>query len=494
MNLTIDPWIPALRAQGRRELFSLQGLFAEAHEIRDLAVKPHERVALMRLLLCITQAALDGPANEGEWASCERLIQPRVRDYLATWKGAFELFGGGQRFLQFSSLKPGRESDGGNTITKLDLALASGNNSTLFDNLAGGERALETSWVACSLVTFQCFSPGGRIGVAKLNGKETRGNGSSNHAPCTPCSMVHTVIVGDHLLATIHRNLLAKDTVLDFYGASSWGKPVWELSCEHNQDTAAQSNATMTYLGRLVPLSRAIRLHEGGRALILANGLDYPVFPAFREPTATVVKRKDSLALLPASTSRSLWRQLSAISVLGRAGSHAAGGPLALNHVSGSADTTVWVGALITDKAKIEDVIESTYSLPSGMFTELGRAAYERGVSHAEEWEAVLIQAVKTYGVSLKLGAPADDRARRQFWTRIEQNLASLFALARDTDLAADFPKTDWGRAVGAAALAAYEHSCPRHTPRQIEAYALGLRRLAHRPKSNSETDSKAHE
>jgi hypothetical protein len=37
---------------------------------------------------------------------------------------------------------------------------------------------------------------------------------------------------------------------------------------------------------------------------------DYPIFPAFREATATVIKRKDELAVLPASTNRSLWRQL----------------------------------------------------------------------------------------------------------------------------------------------------------------------------------------
>lgn len=101
MNLIIDPWIPAVRGNGRRELFSLQDLFAQAHELRDLAVKPHERIALMRLLLCITQAALDGPADETEWQDCQPLIQRRVRDYLKKWAGAFELFGEGQRFLQF---------------------------------------------------------------------------------------------------------------------------------------------------------------------------------------------------------------------------------------------------------------------------------------------------------------------------------------------------------------------------------------------------------
>lgn len=493
MNLTIDPWIPALRADGRRDLFSLQDLFAQAHELRDLAVKPHERVALMRLLLCITQAALDGPADEAEWESSQPLIQPRVRDYLMKWQAAFELFGDGQRFLQVPNLKPGKESDEGNATTKLDLALATGNNSTLFDNFAGEERALRAARVATSLLAFQCFSPGGRIGVAKWNGKDTPGKGSSNHAPCTPSSMVHTFILGDNLLATIHRNLLTKETITDACGADRWGKPMWELPCGHDGDKAAQANATLTYLGRLIPLSRTIHLHEGGRALILANGLDYPIFPAFREATATIVKRKDELAVLPASTARSLWRQLSAISVQRRTGADASSGPLALNHVSDTTDTTLWVGALVTDKAKIKDVVESTYALPPSMFTDFGRAAYEQGVAHAEEREGVLIQAVKAYAASLKIGAPAYDRARQQFWTRIEQHLTELFDLARNLDLVAALPNSDWGRAVADAAMAAYEHSCPRQTPRQIEAYALGLRKLTYRPKPNSETKSRAY-
>lgn len=488
MNLTTERWIPALRADGNRDLFSLLDLFAQAHELRDLAVKPHERIALMRLLLCITQAALDGPADEAEWETCQPLIQPRVRDYLTKWKSAFELFGDGPRFLQVPNLKPGKESDEGNPATKLDLALATGNNATLFDNFAGETRALRAARMATSLLAFQCFSPGGRIGVAKWNGKDTPGKGSSNHAPCTPSSMLHALILAENLLATIHRNLLTKESAMYDYGENRWGEPIWERPCDHDGDKAAQENATMTYLGRLVPLSRAIRLHEGGRALILANGLDYPIYPAFREATATIAKRKDDLALLPASTSRSLWRQLAAVSVQRRAASDAACGPLALSHVSNSAETTLWVGAFVTDKAKIEDVVESSYALPAGMFNELGRAAYQHGVVHAEEREGVLIQAVKIYATSLKIVAPSYERARQHFWTRVEQHLAALFALAREPDLVADLPGSDWGKAVAAAARAAYEQSCPRQTPRQIEAYALGLRRLNHRPKPETKT------
>jgi len=496
MNLTIDPWIPALRADGRRELFSLQDLFGQAHELRDLAVKPHERIALMRLLLCITQAALDGPADEDDWEQCQPLIQPRVRAYLDKWRGSFELFGDGPRFLQLPNLQTGKESDEGNAATKLDLALATGNNSTLFDNFAGAARTQQAARSAVNLVTFQCFAPGGRIGVARWNGRETAGKGSSNHAPCTPSSMVHTLLLSHSLLHTVHLNLLSRETVTDSIGQNRWGQPGWELPVKKTEDQAAIANATLTYLGRLVPLSRAVRLDDTGTTIVLANGLDYPIFPAFRETTATIIKRKDKeeLAVLPSSTNRSLWRQLAAVSVRRRSAADVTCGPLALAHTSSSGNTVLWVGALVTDKAKIEDVIESSYSLPPGMFTDFGRAAYEKGVAHAEEREGLLIQAVKAYANSLKVAAPAYDKARQQFWTRVEQHLSSLFDLARNIDLVADLPNSAWGKAVQSAVIDAYEHSCSRQTPRQIEAYAYGLRRLNFRPKVNQPTTNTAHE
>ena len=488
MNLILNPWIPALRADGRRDLFSLHDLFAQAHELRDLAVKPHERIALMRLLVCISQAALDGPVDEAEWETCEPHIQPRVGDYLTKWKSAFELFGDGPRFLQLANLRPGKESDEANAATKLDLALATGNNSTLFDNRAGEDRILESARSALNLLTFQCFAPGGRIGVARWNGNETAGKGSSNHAPCTPSCMVHTLVLSGTLLGTLHRNLLTRENVTDFHGLNRWGEPVWEQPVAGADDKAAIENADRTYLGRLVPLSRAIHLADDGFSIILANGLEYPIFPTFREATATVIKRKDELVLLPASTSRSLWRQLAAVSVTRRAGSDAICGPLALNHSTKSTETSLWVGALVTDKAKIEDVVESTYSLPAGMFTDFGRAAYEKGVAHAEEREGFLIQAVKTYASTLKIVSPAYDRARQHFWTRVEQHLVALFDIARDTNLVADLPNCAWGQAVQGAASDAYEQSCPRQTPRQIQAYALGLRKLTLVPKPTKPT------
>lgn len=492
MNLTTDVWIPAVRADGTRALFSLSTLFAEAHTLRDLAVKPHERIALMRLLLCITQAALDGPTDEEAWRKCRDVIQPSAHAYLEKWRTAFELFGDGPRFLQFANLQPGKESDEGNSATKLDLALATGNNSTLFDNAAGDSRAVAAARAALNLITFQCFAPGGRIGVARWNGKDTAGKGSSNHAPCTPSSMLHTIILGPNLLDTFARNLLTKQLVTDTI-PKGWGKPHWECMVQSTGDASAIENATLTYLGRLAPLSRAIRLNEGGENVILANALEYPLFPAYRETTATIVTRKDNPGVLPAATGRSIWRQLHAITVKRRAAADQLAGPLALALGSLDHDTILWIGALVTDKAKIEDVIEAAYTVPPALFDPFGRAAYEAGVKHAEEADSNMGKSIGVYAAALNLETPAYDRAHGYFWTRVEQSLGDLFTVARELTPPDQLAASPWGRAVRAASIDAYEHSCPRRTPRQIQAYALGLRRLhfstqASKPKKTKPT------
>ena len=485
MNLTRDPWIPAVRSDGTRDLFSLDDIFAQAHTLRDLAVKPHERIALMRLLLCITQAALDGPANEEAWETCRPLIQPRVKDYLCKWRSKFELFGDGERFLQVSNLRPGKSEEEGNPATKLDLALATGNNPTLFDNAAGEVRTVAGARAALSLLTFQCFSPGGRIGVANWNGKETPGKGSSNHAPCVPSSMVHTLLVGDSLLETMRLNLLTHEIIGDV-PPRKLGRPIWEQVPAGAGDTAAVDNATSTYLGRLVPLARSIRLQPDGSTMILANGLDYPLFPAFREATATIIQRKDELGLLPASTGRSLWRQLGPITVRRKSASDPISGPLALMHNLQSNEVGFWIGALVTDKAKIEDVVEGFHQIPRLMLDVPGRMAYERSVQHADSAESALIQAVKQFAGELKINNPPYDRARQCFWTRVEQSLPALFAVARELTTHEELPKSKWGQAVQAAALDAYRQVCPSQTPRQIQAHALGLRRLSFNTTSKS--------
>jgi CRISPR system Cascade subunit CasA len=511
MNLTTDPWIPIVWASGQPGTVSLCDAFARGEDIRDLAVRPHERIAVMRLLICIAQASLDGPADQDEWKVCRSEIAPATLVYLKRCRKAFELFGDGPRFLQVEGLRKLADKKGdeeGNSVSKLDLALATGNNSTLFDNGGGSDREFSAARLAMSALTFQCFSPGGRIGVVQWHKTLTPGKGSSDHAPCIAGSMLHAVVRGNNLLDTIRSNLMSKEQVVRFFGKRAWGKPVWEHMPSKLADKGGIENATQTYLGRLVPLSRSIRLADDCRSLTLANGLEYAPYPEWREPTSTVVtrqiKNQPTRVILAASVEKAAWRELHALTVIA-VDKNSNGGPAALQNVIDGTAFDLWVGGLAANKAKLVDTTESVFHIPVQMLDaeREGQRVYEAGARWADNSAFRLGRAVCTYhrelGDNLDRAEFRDRRqqiqnkATAQFWTDIEQSVTQLLNVAVNPEqlgMKNEWHKTDWGKAVQGAMRAAYEAACPHDTPRQMRAYALGLNVLHYAPKKEEEGES----
>ena len=514
MNLTIEPWIPVVWTDGRSGMVSLRAVFEHGHEIQDLAVRPHERIALMRLLICVAQAALDGPADSDDWETCKPCIAPAALDYLRRWQHAFELFGNGQRFLQVAKLKKSAhesdnsDDDEASSTSKLDLSFASGNNSTLFDNAGGSERVFLQAELALVLLTFQCFSPGGRIGVALWGGQETSGKGSSDHAPCLAGGMLHALLRGESMFETLHRNLTSKRQVEQFFGNDSWGKPVWEWMPTGPTDVAAVRNANRSYLGRLVPLARSIRLADGCKSLILANGLEYAPYSesGWREPTATIVTRKvkgqPTRVVLAASIERAVWRELHALTVKA-VSQDTNGGPAALQNISAQTAFDLWVGGLVANKAKLVDTTESAFHVPAGMMKEQSQMVYEKGVRLAETAAIRVARAVTVYhkGLGDNLDRPEmrnrrqqiQNSATAQFWTDVESAVSGLLEVAANPEilgLKSEWGQTPWGQSILRAGFAAYEHACPHEIPRQIRAYALGLNALFAAPAEQSENET----
>ncbi len=507
MNLTTDPWIPVVWNDGKPGSVSLCEAFERGEEVRDLAVRPHERIAVMRLLICIAQAALDGTNSQKDWKTCRPEIVPTALDYLKRWHAAFELFGDGPRFLQVANLtakKSNADDDEANSTSKLDLALATGNNTTLFDNAGGSERTFTSAQLALMVTAFQCFSPGGRIGVALWSGKETAGNGSSDHAPCLAGGMLHALLRDNNLLATLHKNLITKQQAEQLFGNGSWGRPVWELMPKSLADTGALRNASHTYLGRLVPLTRAILLADDCRSLILANGLKYASYDhGWREPSATIVTRtikgSPKRIVLSASIEKAAWRELHALTVKA-VSQNTNGGPVALQNVSAGEAFDLWVGALVADKAKPVDTTESVFHIPAAMLTEMSQTIYEAGVRLAETTEFRVKRAVSIYhkevGDNLDRAEMKNRRrviqsnAATQFWTDIESAVPRLLEVAdapRSLGLNAEWQNTEWGKSVWRAARSAYERACPHETPRQMRAYVLGLKKLLAAPAQHAE-------
>jgi hypothetical protein len=201
-------------------------------------------------------------------------------------------------------------------------------------------------------------------------------------------------------------------------------------------------------------------------------------------------------APLGASLERAPWRQLHALAVR-RFSQDTTGGPLALDNLDGDEEFDLWVGALVADKAKILDTMESVFPhLPSALLGETGQLVYERGVQHAEETARQLWKAVFVYHKQIgdSLDRP-DAKSRRdllqtaasaRFWTEAEQSLPLLLALVKDPaelGLEDDYGKSRWGSAVRQAARRAYEQACPRETARQMQAFVIGLKQLS-KPKT----------
>ncbi|MBN2450794.1 MAG: type I-E CRISPR-associated protein Cse1/CasA [Lentisphaeria bacterium] len=496
MNLTTDPWIPVVWEDGRNGLVSLTEAFGQGQEIRDLAVRPHERIALMRLLICVAQAALDGPGDRADWRTCGERLPAAALAYLERWRHAFELFGEGQRFLQVKGLRPPNATGGdeGDSLSKLDLALASGNNTTLFDNAGGSQRQFTPSQVCLMLITYQNFSPGGLVADLLWSGTPT--GRSSNHAPCVIKSLAHTYIVGSTLAESVRRNLLTREDIE--LRSVAWGAPIWEHPPESARD---RSNACCTYLGRLVPMSRTVQL-ERSALLALGQGLTYDGYPLWREACATVVARprdgsieRQALSLSPA---KAVWREVSAITVLDRGGHDVLGGPLALCHVEPEQSCDIWVGGLIADKAKLVDTIEAVFHLPAAMLGTAGQRVYEQGVRHADRWALRLGRALAAYRREQKdelerdqwkRGNRVKQMAAMHFWTAAEHHLSDLLAVVENPDLLCasreaepSWSGTVWGHALAAAARDAYNLACPHGTPRQMKAYVLGLKVLFREP------------
>lgn len=505
MNLVTEAWIPVVRQNGKPDTASLMQIFTEGKQFSDLAVRPHERIALMRLLVCIAQAALDGPEDIEAWDNAPNTMPQAAENYLAEWEPSFNLFDLDKPFLQIAKIaklpKVGKTDEGGeaNDLTsagKLDFALATGNNSLLFDH--GGHRNFSPETLALMLLTFQQFSPGGLIAKVTWGGKET--SKSSAHAPCTPSSMLYTFLRRDTLLDTICANLLTKETIAQHFNKPTdecWGLPIWERMPENPDDQKAIENATQTYLGRLVPLSRLIRLLDGNN-MFLGDGLAYPAFESFSaEVSATVVLNRDDTErkLLRADT-KAIWRELSALTVSRK--QDKVGGALVLGNVPENAAFDLWVGALLTNKATILDTAESVFHIPANMRTDNGRAAYAGEVQWAENIAGKLGWAVETYRKEsdggwegrLEMTKPQDRwklkeklraAAAHHYWTAVEKKRSLLLAHVESIGKTAEEveqTRDAWHKAVHGAARQAYSLACGQETPRQIRAFALGLGKL----------------
>jgi len=505
MNVAFDPWIPVVTTSGKPALASLCDVLAKGEQFVDLAVRPHERVALMRLFLCIAHAALNGPKDYDEWCEVPKRLPEAVQKYLADWNDSFELIHKEKPWLQVAGISktakgktPQTAIEDWTPVSKLNFSFATGNNTTLFDHSGMiKNRSITLGETLLSMLTFQCFSPGGLISQVYWNGKQS--GKSSKDGPCVPASMIHAFLRGKNLLGTIHLNLPTYEDILFSYGERDFGKPVWEMMPTSMADSVRVENATVTYVGRLVPMTRLIRLHPSGERMLLGDGLVYPPFTdGFPpEPTATVVIRqkgiKEERAILSYRPTKALWRELAAVVVKRKA--EGPGGPLSLRAIQDGKGCDLIVAALARDKATIVDVVESVFHIPSRLHSTEGTATYDAEVKIAESWASRLGWAVEGYRGEIDVGwegrlkgagpgkwilkTKLQSLATNHYWTTVEKNLPILMTHIEAVGTDAAIPTREaWRKMLFSSACEAYRISCGQETPRQMRAFAKGWQKL----------------
>lgn len=474
MNLVREPWIRVVMKDGASRLVSLEEIFKDGGNMADLAANPCQRVSLMRLLICIVQAALDGPKDEDEWHDCLTRIGPAALEYLDKWQNRFNLFGE-HAFLQVDGL----ENTSNSLSDKIDFTLSSGNNTTLFDHAATKDgRVADNVDFANNLLVYQMFSPGGLIGSVLWENQETGRN--CEHSPCLEGSMLHTIIRGEDLIATMRLNILTKEQIKTLPNMG-WGRPCWELS---SLSRHLLGEIASTYLGRLVPVSRAISSIAGDPRITLAAGTLYEKIPEQREPVGTVVEvgkgANEHLSYISVDPEKHPWRNLASILSLRRADKK--GGAYCLENLRGIADGSfdIWTGGLVADKAKLVDMAEWSFTLPVEMLDTSILARYQSGVEAANYASFTVYSAVKKYEGLLK-GDNGNNKttslwgskAKNLFWGLLDSKYEVLERAVLEGQ---DAISSTWVPEIRDTLHAAYSQTCPHKTPRQILAYSQGLK------------------
>ncbi len=522
MNVAFEPWVPVVTISGKRDLASLCSVLTEGDKYVDLAVRPHERVALMRLFLCVAHAALDGPKKYDDWIDVPKHMPDVVQKYLKHWKDSFELFHKDKPWLQVAGLNllpldkdddSADDEKGWTPLSRLCFTRASGINSTLFDHESNGTDLTEYSdaEITLNLLTFQNFFVAGGKASSRLWGDfEMKKPPNPKGGPCSGKSILYTFIRGKNLRETIHLNISTYKDLKFIYGDSTdWlGKPLWEMPIKSPYDKTSIHNATQTHIGRLVPQTRILRVNEDRKRVLLGAGFIYPKYQDEKNTFhpdifATMVMNKNNeRELLSVRPNIAIWRELHALTVRRKDLSGSNRGPLCLLNIPDTKACDITVNAMMTNPkqpAEIVDLVESVFPIPAALMSSIGSVAYEHEVNKAEAVAWTLGGAIEEYRKEIdgywerrlkqakskaELRAMLHSIATLHYWTTTEKNLPLLMnhinAIGSD-----DFEPTlkAWRTMLYNAAREAYSTACGQEIPRQMRAFAKGWEKLT--PKYN---------
>lgn len=499
MNLMNDPWIPVVYEDNRHELVTLEQIFSEGEIIRDIEVRPQDRIALMRLFLCIAQGCIkDWPIDIEERHNIDIYKYREIAvEYLKQRKHLFGLFDLEKPFLQVPDLINYSKSNKFTPLSKLDLCLATGNNPTVFDNLAlDPNRYFSPATIALNLLTFQCMSPPGLSSQVEWKGKITPK--STHGSPFLKAW--HIYIQRENILETIYSNCIQKRVMAKQANDEEfqWGVPIWDMFPTSMDDTKAWENAQNTYIGRLVFLSSLIKIDEKNNRMIWGKPFSatssLKINSSFIEPSIPYTKKQDKDRKVPLliDLTKGSWRDLAAIIECSSVTQSS-------RTVSIEADKRrgkfyLWIGGLKNGdtgkSAKIEASIESYFYIPEEIFDPFRRHIYQEGIKLANHTcndlrKSAEIFLDKIYN-NKKFALPNKFILEKQkriqnivvlFYEKAQARLDLLFNLVKGSDKNI-LPNTPWSLYLYKIQQHLFFTFCQANAPREYLAYEFARKNL----------------
>ena len=473
INLVDDKWIPVIKQNSRFEYASLSEIFSDATNIVDLSVDTLERISLMRLLICIAEASLAFSDKKDAFVNAKNYLSELATTYLQKWKHKFNLFDAKYPFLQVADATEGSSKP----IASLNFYEATGNSKIFINNKPCAE-SLSLQQIALKLLVYQNFAPQGLSGRFKWANNYTSNTpqGSCKDSICTAQNALHAFVLKSNIIETIIANLvepieLNKGIRIQ---KQNLGEPHWHFELtSQSTPTEAVNNNTKTFLGRLVPLCRAVKLLDCEN-VYLGAGLIYESFPVSREFTCTIIHSEKGDSILRSNVNKDIWRSLQSLLANYQIDNKHATAPYAL-YLNSQQAFTLWVGGIATNNNDILKTIESSFHMPllSQDDARLDNAikAYTQSVSIAEKIEFRLSKAVNKYKEILSTKTGVGGKAKPQYWSILEKRQVVLMKLF-NTKYDIERTIKEWEEICKTSAEKAFAFACPHQTPRMIIAYA----------------------
>lgn len=479
-NLVDEPWIPVADV-GR---VSLRQLFSNA-DYRSLGGNPVQKIALMKLLLAIAQAA-ETPADEQAWRNlgADGLAR-KCLAYLERWHDRFYLYGE-RPFLQMPAITAAAAQNYGAVLPEI-----SSGNTTVLSQIQI-ERVLENAEKAVLLVSLMGFGLAGKKtdnSVILTPGYQGKRNDKGKPSSSKPgpavahMGLLHNFLLGENLVTSIWLNILMGRQIEEVsYFPSGVGTAPWERMPAGEDCPVAQALKS-SLMGRLVPLCRFCLLTEEG--LHYSEGIAHAGYKeGVWDPSAAINDSGKDPKALWVDPEKRPWRELTSLLAFIRQEAsqgfqclHISAG---LGRASDVARTfAIWSGGLRLSSTAGEqfvsgddDFVESLVWLRSDFLGDFWFAHLKTEMAALDELARVLYGRVMGFFKEQKVdGGKLAAQATRLYWQLCERQFQDLVDSCAP-DEQGQRRRHQLRRIFAAYVQQAYDSYCPKETARQIDAWA----------------------